>query len=481
MRKTFLAVLAAPAIMLTAACDSPVEAPVIEEEEREIGREQHPLLLSQLGGAYGGPEAAYLQGLGESLAADAGFAGDCTFTLVNSDIVNAFAVSGCYIYVTRGLMALVNSEAELASVLGHELGHIAADHLEQQERRSFLRQLGVYAVALITESETLTRIAGGAAELFTLRFSRQHEYEADEFAIDLLIRAGYDPLAAAEMLASLARYESFQEGSGSDLHAIPEWGRTHPLTENRIDRVEEIARAANVAPAALAEGETAFLEEVDGLLYGEDPEQGFVIGRQFAHPEMRIAFEVPPGFRLTNTSAAVLIEGPGGLQGEFSGGAMPPGGLDQYARDFVEQVFGAVPDLAAAERGRVNGVPALVLPMEFQAGEDPMHVLLAAYRGPEGSAYHFLVLTPGGQLQPDRLMDMIRSFRHLSPRQAATLRPRVIDVVRVGEGQDLSGLAALMASDRPLEHFLLLNDRTAGDPLEPGELVKLVRFAAAAD
>ena len=126
--------LAAAALLLT-ACGGGADE-VITPDERQLGAEQHPLLLAEFGGAYEGAEAPYVRSLGNKLAAEAGLDGQCTFTLVNSDVVNAFAVPGCYIYVTRGLMGIVNSEAELASVLAHEVGHIVGLHGRRQQKRS---------------------------------------------------------------------------------------------------------------------------------------------------------------------------------------------------------------------------------------------------------------------------------------------------------------------------------------------------------
>lgn len=478
-RNLVLAFFAAAAPVMLTGCESPEEIARVEEHERQIGEEQHQMLLTQFGGGYDGPEAVYLNNLGKKLAAAAGLEGECRFTLVNTDVVNAFAVPGCYIYVTRGLMALMNSEAELAGVLGHELGHIVADHSEQQQRRSLLRQLGVLAVALATESETLTRIAGGAAELFTLRYSRKHENEADEFAVKNLIAAGYDPYAAADALEALGRHEQFSEqGGGPDLHAIPEWGRTHPLAENRVERVRAAAQATGVAPDQLPENEATFLDEVDGLLYGDDPQQGFVLGRRFAHPGMRIAFEVPQGFQLTNTSQAVLIDGPGGLRGEFSGGSLPQGGLDHYARELVERVFGGEPDMSAASRTVVNGFPAILLPVRVTTPEGSVDAIIAAYSGPGRSAYHIILVAPPGGRIPDEAGQMIGSFSRLSPTEAARLRPRVIEVIRVGEGDSLDRMGAAMATERPLEQFRILNDIDEGEPLRPGERVKIVRFGS---
>src|SRR3712207_2093011 len=160
--------IAACAALLLGGCDGDGDGgnPVSETERRE-GGEQHRLLLAEFGGSYDGEEAAYLRRLGDRLAGAAGLEGQCTFTLVNSDVVNAFAVPGCFIYVTRGLMGIVNSEAQLASVLAHEVGHIVADHAQRQQRRSVLTGLGAMAVGLITGSERLAAFAGRAAELFT--------------------------------------------------------------------------------------------------------------------------------------------------------------------------------------------------------------------------------------------------------------------------------------------------------------------------
>lgn len=476
MRKTLLTLLACAAALGGCGFAGSEPSPEIDAQEQRIGAEQHDMLLTQFGGAYEGPEAGYMRAVGERIAAQAGLEGQCTFTLVNTDVVNAFAVPGCYIYLTRGMMGIVNSEDELASVLGHEVGHVVADHSKQQQTRSLLRQLGVLAVAVATESETLTRIAGGAAELFTLRYSRRHEHESDDYAIRYLIGAGYDPYAAADMLEALGRHERFLQGEkAANVHAIPEWGRTHPLTGNRVERVRAAAQATGAAPDAVAEQEARFLEQVDGLLYGDDPRQGFVLGRRFAHPDMRIGFEVPEGYALTNTPQAVLIEGPEGLRGEFGGGRLPAGGLDAYAAGLVETVFGVRG--GRATRTEANGVPAVLLPLALQTQDGPVEALVAAYAGVDGAAYHFLLVSPPGQRMPRSVEALAGSFRRLPAQEAARLRPRVIEVVAVRPGDTIETMAALMASERPIEHFLTLNGRGADDTLRPGERVKLVRFA----
>jgi predicted Zn-dependent protease len=473
MRRITAAALAG---FLLASCGG--NDPAVRDNERAAGAEAHPQLLAEFGGAYEAPEAAYVRALGERIAAAADLEGQCTFTLVNSDVVNAFATPGCYIYITRGMMAVVNSEAELASVLGHEIGHIVAAHSRRQQRRSILRGLGVAAVEAVTGSERLTRLAGQAAGLFTLRYSRKQEYEADDLGIRFTAAAGFDPHAASDMLAALGRQEEFQARTrGHDAaRSIPEWARTHPLAGNRVERAAATAAATGIADEARPENEARYLAEVDGLLYGDDPAQGFVLGRRFAHPVMRIGFEAPEGFTLTNSPQSILIEGPDGARGEFGAGPMPRGGLEAYAGAILQQLLrdaGAQAEVGAAEPATVNGVPALVVPAVVRTGEGAVMLTVAAYAGPGGAAYHFLLATPASAQARAAVDPLIRSFRLLAPQEAASLRPRFLRTVPV-PAAGAAALARLMATEQPLDHFLMLNGLPSADAVQPGSRVKIV-------
>lgn len=474
------AIATALAFLLLASCGGGGDDPAVRDDERTAGAELHPRLLAEFGGAYEAPEAAYVGALGERVAAAADLAGQCTFTLVNSDVVNAFAVPGCYIYITRGLMAVVNSEAELASVLGHEVGHIVAAHSRRQQRRSLLRGLGVAAVEAVTGSERLTRLAGAAAGLFTLRYSRNQEYEADDLGISYLAAAGFDPHAAGDMLAALGRQEQFQARTrGHDAaRSIPEWARTHPLAGNRVERAAATASATGLADDERPENEARYLAEVDGLLYGDDPAQGFVLGRRFAHPVMRIGFEAPPGFTLTNSPQSILIEGPDGARGEFAGGRLPKGGLEAYAVAVLEQLLagaggGTRASVDGSQAANINGVPATILSATVATQEDAVALTVAAFAGEGGAAFHFLLATPSTDAARASIEPLIRSFRLLSREEAATLRPRYLRAVAAPPG-GAPALARLMASDQPLDLFLVLNGLPNAEALRPGQRVKLV-------
>lgn len=463
--------------LLLASCGFGGDGPIVSDGDRARGGETHAQLLAEFGGAYAGDEAPYLAQLGQRIAAEAGLEGQCRFTLVNSDVVNAFAVPGCYIYVTRGLMGIVNSEAELAAVLAHELGHIVGRHSQRQQQRSLWRQLGVIAVGMVTGSEQLTRIAGAAAGLFTLRYSRSHEYEADEHGVRYLRQAGYDPFAAVDMLEALRRQEAYmvRTRGRDEARSIPEWARTHPLTGNRAERTAQLAAATGVARGALPEHELPFFQAVDGLLYGDDPEQGFVIGRSFAHPVMGIAFDAPDGFTLTNSPQAILIEGPQGMRGEFGGGAMPPGGLEAYSGSVLRQLLGDAAVEAEARPARINGLDALVTQGVVRTSQGAVGITFAAYDAGR-RAYHFVLLSGPGAASDAGVSELLGSFRTIGAGEARALRPRRIAAIAARPGDTLEALSQRMATSDKLDHFLMLNGREAGQPLKPGEPLKIVVF-----
>lgn len=480
MRLRFSLVLPLAYLLVSCGQGDPADpSATVTEQDRAYGAQQHPQLLAEFGGAYPGEEAVYVRQVGDRVATEAGLQHQCTFTLVNSDVVNAFAVPGCYIYVTRGLFAVITSEAELASVLGHELGHVVARHAQRQNQRSLWRNLGVIATS-VTGSERLTRLAGQAAQYFGLRYSRRQEYEADDFGVEYLRRAGYDVFAASEMLAALQRQEAFMIASGGRdaARAVPEWALSHPLTEHRIERARIIAENTGLKDNELPEEADRYMREVDGLLYGDDPEQGFVTGRRFAHPIMRISFEAPPGFSLTNSPRAIRLSGPNGIAGEFGGGTMPPQGLQAYSQALVGQVLGDVPaQVESALETSINGVPAILIRIRVAVRDGTVPVSIATYNLGNGRASRFVIASPPADTDAAAVTALFRSFRRLSASEAASLRPRFIRTVRVATGQSLDTIVSQVDDPAPRALFQALNGAEAGQAVRPGDLVKIVTYA----
>lgn len=471
------ALMSGTALAACATVASSPDAPQVAQSERQQAAQQHEQVLAQFGGAYEGPQQAYVQRVGARMAEVAGLPGQCTFTLVNTDVVNAFAVPGCYIYVTRGLLTLADSEAELAYVLGHEIGHVTAAHSQRRQNASILSGLGAIVVGVLTGSGELAQLAGQGAQLYTLRYSREQELESDDLGVRYMVQAGYDPYAAADMLNALGAQDQLRARSrDSEAQATPEWARTHPLTENRVVRVSEQARASGRGPDELPEQESAYLQAVDGMIYGDDPAQGFVEGRTFSHPTLRVRFEAPQGFALTNSTQAVIVEGPSGVRALFSGGATGGADLEQYAVGVLRGVAGQTPvQVAQPRRTTVNGLETLILPARAQTQNGAVDLTVVAYRFGPQTAYHFVSLAPAGGtgvFQP-----LFDSVRRLSDQEAAALRPRRIDVATVRAGDTIQSLAQRMAvPDYKVEHFSVINGLRSGDTLRPGEGVKLVVY-----
>lgn len=467
------------AIGLAFVAVAEARTPGVNPRDRARAAQQHPQIVAQFGGAVGGPVQSYVAGVGEKISTAVGIPGQCTYTVISSDVVNAFAVPGCYIYITRGLLAIMNSEDELASVLGHEVGHITANHSSARQTRSVLTGLGAIAVGVLSGNSQLAQLAGQVGQLYTLSYSRAQEFEADDRGVSYLISAGYNPYAAADMLRALGTNDALTNRIGGRAGSeVPAWARTHPMTGDRVTRAGARAQATGQAVDVPPRRARPYLQAINGMIWGDDPEQGFVNGRTFAHPKMRIAFEAPQGFTLTNTSAAVVVGGPNGLRAQFSGGGPAPsaaqGGLDAYVVAVLRQTVGQTPTQAGQiQRGATNGLATALLPARVQTSSGQQaDVAVTAYQVGD-RAYHFVTLSPPGAGQA--FTTMLGSFRTLTEQQAAALRPRRIEAVEVTARDTVQSLAQRMAfTDFQVDRFLALNGRDAATPLRPGETVKLI-------
>lgn len=474
--------IAFAAVLFTAACatiTSTPDAPSVAPNARARAGQQHPQIVAQFGGAVEGPAADYVSQVGARVATAAGVPGQCTFTVINTDVVNAFAVPGCYIYITRGILAIMNSEDELASVLGHEVGHVVADHSARRQNAATLTSLGALIVGVATGSGDLAQMAGQAGQLLTLNYSRDQEYESDDLGVRYLGAMGYNRYAAADMLGALGRQDALEarvsnRQAGS---AIPAWARTHPLSSERVARAAAQAQSAGAVRGQPPANARPYFAAINGLVFGDDPEQGFVNGRTFAHPVMRIAFEAPEGFTLTNTTTAVLVQGQAG-RAQFSGGALGQNTLEAYASNGLRQVLGQTrAQIGQVQRTTVNGLENVTAPALAQNQQGQiLDVAVTAYRVGD-RAYHFITIAPqnGGAV----MSPMLRSFRQLSAQEAAALRARRIEIVTVRAGDTPLSLSRRMAFDEyQLDRFLALNGLEQGVSLRAGEQVKLVTYAA---
>ena len=455
----------------------------ISPQDKASGAKQHPQLLNEFGGAYSGPQAKYVETVGRRIAVQSGLSnaqGDFTVTLLNSPVNNAFAIPGGYVYVTRQLMALANDEAELAGVLSHEIGHVAAQHGQRRQQAAQRNAIGgtllqVLTGALLGDSAfagLLQKGIGTGSQLLTLKFSRTQEYEADDLGIRYLASAGYDPRALSSMLASLGAQSSLDARVSGSARSVPEWASTHPDPASRVGRAARNASARKGATGV--RNQDSFLKALDGVLYGDDPRQGVIEGSRFRHPTLRLAFTAPSGFGMENSASAVSITGSGG-QAQFGGGAYS-GSLAAYVDSVFAKLGGSnsrVPE-GEVRRTTVNGIPAAWRTIRASAKSTQVDATVFAYDFGGGNTYHFLLLAPAGQgIGP--FTPLVQSVTRLTPQEAADIKPRRVDVVTVKAGDTVQSLSRRMAyADQQIERFLVLNALDARTTLKLGQKVKIV-------
>lgn len=461
--------LLVPALFLATA--GVAQAPGLSPAERREGAAANPQLTAQFGGAYAGPQAAYVRAVGRRIAAQSGLAAspdDYTVTLLNSNINNAFAIPGGYVYVTRQLVALMNDEAELAFVMGHEIAHVAARHANKRAQRQGLAGLGAAILGAVTGSSIVGNLAGTGAQLYSLNYSRDQEREADSLGVRYLARAGYDTGASGDILAALGAQTSLEARlAGQGGREPAPWLSTHPANADRVARIRREA-AATGRPGAT--NRDAFLDAIDGMAYDDDPAQGIIQGTRFRHAGLGLAFDAPPGFALQNSPSSVTGIKQNAGRFAFGGGRVAGADLDSYARGIWEGLGTRAPELRAR---RINGLDALVGQTRVQRQNGSIDASVVAYQWAPGNFYHIVMLAP-----PDGLpafVPLIESVRRLAPGDSAGTRGRRVKVVRVAPGDTVASLAARMAySDDQLSRFTILNGITANSRLAPGSRVKLI-------
>jgi len=475
MRRTLL-LLTAAALAFTPAAAQRLR--YLDPSDVAEAQRDNAELVQELGGAETGPRAAYVAAVGHRVGAYSGIANpgqSLHFLTLNSAVENAFSVPGGYVYVTRQLMALMDDESELAFALGHEVGHIAANHAHIREQYAERSSLGVFGQIIgAIFGPGAAGILQARSVLDLLSFSREQEYEADTLGLRYMIQAGYDPAGAAEVLAALSRNSALQARvEGRTNRRLPEWASTHPLSENRMQRALAEARATGRLGTGVRNRDT-FLGELEGIYVDDDPAQGVIEGATFTHPDLRIQFTVPTGYLMSNGTDAVTVSGSAG-KAQFRQG---PPNLDQaisfaYRLLTRDQFQIAYP---RPQRLTINGMPAAITTARVNTDSGLVDASVAAYQWDPQRVYYFVMLTPGGYgVSP--FISMIRSLRRITPAEAAAIRPRVIHVETVRPGDTLQSLASRMAyRDFRLERFLSLNGLAANAALKPGQKVKLIIY-----
>jgi predicted Zn-dependent protease len=454
--------------------------------EKSEGAKYHPEILKEFGGPLQTAQTAYVVRVGKNIALQSGLGNESDFnvTLLNSSVNNAFAIPGGYIYITRQLVALCNSEAEMAGVLGHEVGHTAARHSQKRQQRATIASIlgagGAILGSVLGDNGGLLGALGGGlkqysgalAQVFTLKYSRTQEEEADDLGIRYLSKAGYDPDALSAMLTSLALQTSLDSRiAGTGDNRVPEWASTHPDPARRVVRAASKAKAYPVNANRKAD---AHFAAINGMLYGDDPAQGVIEGQDFLHPDIKLKFTAPTGFGIQNGTEAVSINGNGGkaifTQGNFTGDRAA------YIAAALKSVAGQNQTIPVGEirQTRVNGIPAFYSSTVVNTQQGARDVTVFAYEWNGNVAYHFITIS-GANANP--FSGMFNSMARLTNTQAADIKPRKLRVVTVGRADSVASLARQMAyTSMQTDRFLTLNGLTSNATLKQGQKVKIVTY-----
>lgn len=452
-----------------------------EQDELRVGAEEHPKILKEMGGVYDDPTIqTYVDWVGEKLAKvsdlpDLKF----TFTVLNEPNINAFALPGGYVYITRGLISLAENEAEMASVLAHEIGHVTARHTAQRYSAAMATNIGLLGASILGQvfglPSDLNRVAGQVGHLYLQAYSRDQELESDMLAVRYMARAGYDPRALESFFRKLRQEVSISQRSRGRPDEDPADNilSTHPRTADRIAQAIRLARVPPNADPRL--GRDDFLARIDGMVWGDAPEQGVVRGRVFQHPDLKFRFEVPPGYYLSNSPAQVVAYGPDNTTIVFNQLAQKDAAQVSDIRAYVAGWGGG--RLKGVERLTINGIEAATGSARINTSEGTRDVRLVAARFARDRIYRFLFLTPPDATakHSEDLRRTTYSLRRMTDAEAAAVTALKLRVVTVNQGDTAEKLAAAMPIEAfKIDWFRALNGMTPTDTLTPGEKVKIV-------
>jgi predicted Zn-dependent protease len=388
--------------------------------------------------------------------------------ILNSPAINAFALPNGRLYITRGLIALANDKAELASVLSHEMGHVIARHAAIREEQA--RQVAIinHVVNDVLTDPQVGALALAKSKLTLAAFSRAQEFEADGIGVGISARAGFDPYGASRFLTGMQRNAQLRAAAGGTDPSTLDFLSGHPATPERVKNALTNARQFT-GPGAGERDRNEYFSTIDGMVYGEDPSEGFARGRHFLHPKLGFTFVAPPGFTLDNTAQAVLgLKEGGGEALRLDVISVP---AEQTLSDYLKSGWMENIDASSVEEFSLNGFPAATA---TAGGGNWSFRLFAVRFGSE--VYRFIFAAKARTPQVDRAFrESITTFRRMTLKESEQVKPLRLRLVTVGETDTVEKLAHRMAaSDHSIERFRVLNGLGPHDRLKPGEKVKIV-------
>jgi predicted Zn-dependent protease len=462
-------------IIATACATNPVTGKremsfMSEAQEIAIGQQSDGEIRREMG-VYDNPELQrYVSDIGLRLAALSHRPNlPWTFTVVDHPAINAFALPGGFIYITRGILPYLDSEAELAGVLGHEIAHVTARHASQQYTRATTGGLGLAVLGIfVPATQPFSDLASGALGVAFLKYGREDENESDRVGMDYAAKGGWDPAGVPRFLATLARVDALTE------RGVPNWLSTHPEPAARVSEAQPIA-ARLTSPASRALNKDEFLEQIAGIVVGDGPSEGIVRGNEFVHPALRFALTFPEGWEVTNTPSQVA--------------AREPGQPHYMLLQTVDQARGASIDeigrrsMASAgfkaldgRRSDINGLDAHVGLYQGSISGVGAVTMRAAHIAVGRQVYLLGGFAPrDGFTRIDREVEAaIESFRGLTAREADAIRPNRLDFYTVRAGDTWQSIASRGKGLVRASELAIMNNREVNEQPAAGERIKVV-------
>ena len=443
---------------------------VSESQEIQMGK-QGAQEVAQTIGLYDDANAqAYVASIGKPIAAASERPNlPWEFHVVDDASVNAFALPGGFIYVTRGLMTTINDEAEFATVVGHEIGHVTNRHSVQMISKSQLAQLGLGIGSILSSDiAKFGQLAGAGLQVLFLKYSRDAENQADAAGFRYAMNQGYDVREMPKVFATLDRISQTGGGGGK----LPEWLATHPNPGNRIKHIETLLDTVHKDLGKAKVNRDGYLQRIKGMTYGEDPQQGYFEGTQFYHPKMRFQMHFPDGWQVQNTPASVASMSPNQdalIQLSLAGQASP----QQAAQQFLSQQ-GVQP--GQSSNTSINGLPATSSYFQAQTEQGVIEGIVS-FVSYGGQTFGLMGYTPTGKLSTyDRVFQSaIRSFSELRDNSKINVQAARVEVVKVPRQMTLEQFNDQYPSSLPIEQVAIINELEGPQSVIPaGQMVKRV-------
>lgn len=438
--------------------------------EAKVGAQEHAKVEAQFGKFMTGPIATYVNQVGQKVAANTERKDiQYKFYVLDTPMVNAFALPGGYTYFSRGLLTLANSEAELASVIGHEIGHITGRHAAARMSQGLVAGIGA-AVVGATLGEPAGKVANLGSNLYISSYSRGQESQSDELGIRYLARAGYNPTAAAKFLSSLDAQSKLEAKENGKTGSGFSYFSTHPLT---AQRVQEARVEATKYPANNNEGRSAYLNKINGLIYGDSPEQGFAKGNRFYHPKMNFTFSVPQGSKIMNSPSKLVATHKNGTVIIFDAAKAK----SSNPANFIKNEWLKGQATSKVEAITVNGKRAATTAFAGNVQGRAVTVRLVAVEWSANQYFRFQMAIPKNVSNSfiNELKETTYSLRSMTANEKASVKPKKIRVMVAPKGASVSSMAAHMDIEgNKQEHFLVLNGMSANQKVIAGQPYKVV-------